>query len=320
VPPRSLSPSLRITLLAVAGLVVVALFMTIGVNGRWSFVLPFRGTKVAAMILVGTAIAVATLLFQTVTANRILTPSIMGLDQLYVLIQTSLVFLAGAAGLTLLGPRWLFVLEIAAMVGFSLLLFRALFSGSLRDLHLLVLVGIVFGLLFRSLSGFLARIIDPNDFVVLQDALFANFNSVNQELLTISAITVGLVLVLVWRMRHVLDVLALGREAAINLGVEHRRMVALVLVLVAILVSVSTALVGPVTFFGLLVVSIAYQITGSEKHRHLLPVASLLGAVTLLAGQLVLERVFALGTALGIVIEFAGGLMFIWLLLKGKVR
>ncbi|GGD28555.1 iron chelate uptake ABC transporter family permease subunit [Aureimonas glaciei] len=319
-PPRSLSPSLRITLLALAGLVVVALFMTIGANGSWSFVLPFRGTKVAAMILVGTAIAVSTLLFQTVTANRILTPSIMGLDQLYVLIQTCLVFLAGAAGLTLLGPRWLFVLEIAAMVGFSLLLFRALFSGSVRDLHLLVLVGIVFGLLFRSLSGFLARIIDPNDFVVLQDALFANFNSVDQELLAISAIAVGLVLVLVWRMRHVLDVLALGREATINLGVEHRRMVALVLVLVAILVSVSTALVGPVTFFGLLVVSIAYQITGSEKHRHLLPVASLLGAVTLLAGQLVLERVFALGTALGIVIEFAGGLMFIWLLLKGKVR
>lgn len=316
----SLSPALRIALLASAFLAVAILFMTVGAEGRWSFVLPFRGTKVAAMILVGTAIAVATLLFQTVTANRILTPSIMGLDQLYVLIQTGLVFLAGAAGLTLLGPRALFALETAAMVGFSLLLFRALFSGSQRDLHLLVLVGIVFGLLFRSLSSFLARIIDPNDFVVLQDALFANFNSVDKALLSVAAVAVGLVLAVVWRMRHVLDVLALGREAAISLGVAHRRMVALVLVLVAILVSVSTALVGPVTFFGLLVVSIAYQIAGSQKHRHLLPVASLLGAVILIAGQLVLERVFALGTALGIVIEFAGGLVFIWLLLKGRVR
>ena len=319
-PPRLLSPALRIALLASVGATVILLFITVGANGRWSFVLPFRGAKVAAMVLVGTAIAVSTLLFQTVTANRILTPSIMGLDQLYGLIQTCLVFLAGAAGLTLLGPRWLFALEAAAMVGFSLLLFQALFSGSLRDLHLLVLVGIVFGLLFRSLSSFLARIIDPNDFVVLQDTLFANFNSVSSELLAIAAVTVGLVLAIVWRMRHVLDVLALGREAAINLGVEHRRTVAVVLVLVAILVSVSTALVGPVTFFGLLVVSIAYQIAGSEKHQHLLPIASLLGAITLLAGQLVLERVFALGTALGIVIEFAGGLMFIWLLLKGRVR
>ncbi|MEZ0172311.1 iron chelate uptake ABC transporter family permease subunit [Microvirga sp. TS319] len=299
---------------------VIVLFMTLNAKGRWDFILAFRGMKVVAMILVAYAIAVSTVLFQTVSHNRILTPSIMGFDALYVLIQTSLIFTIGSAHVAALDPRLLFVCEVAAMVAFSSLLYRWLFSGSSRSLHLLVLVGIVFGVLFRSLSGFMQRIIDPNEFVLLQDRLFANFNNVESNLLGVSAAAVLIVSIIGWRLIPVYDVLALGREAAINLGVDHNRGTTVVLVLVAVLVSVSTALVGPVTFFGLLVANLAYPLAGTYRHRFVLPIAALLAVIVLVGGQLILERVFAFDTALSIVIEFLGGIAFLALLIRGSSR
>jgi iron complex transport system permease protein len=315
-----LRPRRVVLILAVIAAGAIVLFMTLNAKGRWDFILAFRGTKVLAMVLVAYAVAVSTVLFQTVSHNRILTPSIMGFDALYVLIQTSLVFTIGSAGTTALDPRLMFVVEVAAMVLFSGLLYRSLFSGGSRGLHLLILVGIVFGVLFRSLSGFMQRIIDPSEFVVLQDRLFANFNSVDGDLLAISAAAVTAASLVGWRFMHAYDVLSLGRETSINLGVDHNRVVTVVLMLAAVLVSVSTALVGPVTFFGLLVANLAYQIAGTYKHRFVLPIAVLLAIICLVGGQLILERVFAFDTALSIVIEFAGGIVFLALLIRGTSR
>ena len=85
-------PQVRLALLAVAAVASIALFMFVGITGSWGFAIPFRGRKVAAMVLVAVAIGVSTVLFQTITANRILTPSIMGFDSLYLLVQTLLMF------------------------------------------------------------------------------------------------------------------------------------------------------------------------------------------------------------------------------------
>nr|WP_312857478.1 iron chelate uptake ABC transporter family permease subunit [Aureimonas pseudogalii] len=306
--------------LAFACLVAVTLFLTVGARGSWSFVLAFRGTKVLAMVLVGTAIAVSTVLFQTVTANRILTPSIMGFDALYALIQTLLVFGLGAAATSTLDPRLVFAVEVAVMVGLSTLLYRWLFSGGLGSLYLLVLVGLVFGTLFRSISGLLQRLIDPNEFVVLQDRMFASFNAVDGSLLAVSSAAIVAILAFLARRTGRLDVLGLGREASINLGLDHRREVTIALVLVSLLVSISTALVGPVTFFGLLVANLAYLAVRSHRHAAVLPAAALIAILALVGGQFVLERVFRFDTALSIVIEFVGGLVFLVLLVRGLNR
>lgn len=313
-------PLRTIIALAVLAVLVAVAFMTVGAKGQWDFVLPFRGTKLAAMALVAYAIAVSTVLFQTITANRILTPAIMGLDQLYLLIQTSLIFVVGTSRVSMIAPQAVFLVQCAAMIGFSWILYRTLFSGRLQSLHLVMLVGLVLGVLFRSLANLMQRIMAPNEFIVLQDRLFANFNTVNTDVLLISAVAVAGVTLLGWRSLRTLDVLALGRDAAISLGVDYRATVSLVLIIVSVLVSVSTALVGPVTFFGLLVASLAYQIAGSSKHVHVLPVAVLLAITTLVGGQLVLERVFAFNTALSIIIEFAGGIAFIILTLRSATR
>jgi len=317
-------------LLAALALLSILAFMTLGAKGSWAFVLKFRGIKLAALVLVAYTVGVSTVLFQTVTNNRILTPAVMGFDSLFVLGHTLLFVVLGSQGVLAIDPRLRFLADTALLVVFAGLLYRWLFSGGAgggasvgggeRSLHLLVLVGIIFGILFRSLSNFMQRILDPNEFAVLRDTLFASFNSIDTTLLAISAGIVAVVTLAGARLFHSFDVLALGRATAINLGVAHRRVVTQILVLVSILVAVSTALVGPVLFFGLLVAALAHYLVGSHRHRHLLPAAVLLGVVFLVGGQVLLERLFAFDTALSIVIEFLGGLVFIFMILKQGAR
>jgi len=315
-----LGPRAVIAILAVLAVLAIIGFMTIGAQGSWSFILPFRGAKVWSMVLVGYAIALSTVMFQTATANRILTPSIMGFDTLYALIQTTFVFFLGGLSYATFDPQLRFVLETGAMVGFALLLFRWLFSGAVRSLHLLVLAGIVLGVFFRSLSGLMQRLIDPNEFAVLQDALFASFNTVDGTLLAVSSAAVLVASVVALRLFPSLDVLSLGREQAINLGVDHKRLVTTVLGIVAVLVSVSTALVGPVTFLGLLVSNLAYMVIRSHRHAYVVPAAALIAIICLVGGQVILERVFGFNSALSIIIDFLGGIMFLFLLLRSSKR
>lgn len=317
---RPRRPAWRLLFLAFTVALSCVAFLTLGVEGDWGFALRYRGLKLAALLLVAYAIAVSTVLFQTITHNRLLTPSVMGFDALYVLIQTALVFLLGLDGLAQVDPRLKFAFEVFVMVTLACLLFRWMFSGALRSLHLLMLVGIVFGVLFRSITSFLVRLIDPNEFMVLQDRLFASFNLVAQELLAVAALAVLAVSVVGFRMHRQFDTLALGRDLAVNLGLAYRPLVMRILVLIAVLVSVATALVGPVTFFGLLVANLAYQFMGTDRHRWVLPAAVLLAVSFLVGGQVVLERVFGFDTALSVVVEFLGGLMFIALLVRRVAR
>ncbi|WP_062118247.1 iron chelate uptake ABC transporter family permease subunit [Aureimonas sp. AU40] len=296
------------------------LFLTLGARGGWGFVLAFRGGRLLALATVAFAVAVSTILFQTVTENRILTPSVMGFDALFVLVQTALVFALGQGALVSLGPIPRFAVNVAVMTGFSLLLFRWLFLRETHSLHRLVLVGIVLGILFRSLSNFLQRILDPNAFQVLQDTLFASFSRADVGLLGVSLVLIAAASLVLLRIGHRFDVLTLGRSHAISLGLDHHRTVMTILLCVSVLVAVSTALVGPVTFFGLLVASLARALVGDSRHRFVLPAAVLLAIVTLVGGQTILERVFRFDTALSIIVEFLGGLVFLVLVLRGAAR
>jgi iron complex transport system permease protein len=317
---RNASPRAVLGVLLAATAAVVLLFLFFELEGNVAYILPRRAIKVAAMLLVAVAVGVSTLLFQTVTANRILTPSIMGFDALYILVQTAMAFTLGAAAVVAAPPTLQFGVEVLLMVAFSALLYRWMFTGATRSLHLLLLVGVILGSLFRGLSSLLQRLMEPSEFIILQDLFFASFNNVDPALLGVSAAIVAVVCALVWRARHTLDVLALGRDVAINVGVDHRKVVMRVLLGCSLLVAVSTALVGPVTFFGLLVVSLGYQLCRGFSHTWLLPIVVLIGAVALVGGQLLLEKVFGFGTALSVVIEFAGGILFLYLLLKGSLK
>ncbi|ASM75192.1 MULTISPECIES: iron chelate uptake ABC transporter family permease subunit [Roseobacteraceae] len=313
-------PHKRICVLALLLGVCVAGYMLLGSRGNWAFVLSFRGNKLAALLLVAMSVSTATVLFQTVTQNHILTPSVMGFDALYLLILSVSVFTLGAQEFVRLPETGQFLLNTALMMGVALILFGTLLGRARSDMFRMILTGIVFAGLFRSITGFIQRMIDPNDYVVVQFSSFARFSRIDFPLLAIAATLTCAALLATWRMRHGLDVLALGPDTAINLGVDPRRGIFQVLVIVSVLVSVSTALVGPLAFLGLLVVSVARQITPTETHGLLLPSAALVCAITLVGGQLVLEHLLNLSTPLIVVVDVIGGLVFLGLLLRRKRR
>lgn len=313
---RRLSPGARLWVaLAVCALAAVA-FLTINAAGNLEFVLPFRGRKLAAMMLVGWATGVATVAFQTVTNNRLLTPSILGLDALYVFLQSGLVFLLGVSFVSTIGPYALFGIIVALMLAAAMALTGLLFGKTGRSVYLVVLAGLVLGAILRSFSSLIARVLDPTSYLVLQGNLFASFNAVDPGLIGVGAVIVAAGNWWLWRQRHALDVLTLGREAAVSLGVPYQRIVRNVLLVATLLVAVSTALVGPITFLGLIVAAVAYQVAGTGKHAYTMPMAGLLGVGVIVAGQAILEQVFGLSTVLSVIIEFAGGIAFIWLVIR----
>ena len=299
---------------------VIALFMTYDLKGSLSFALELRGRKVGAMLLVGFAVAYSSVLFHTITNNRILTPSLMGFDALYVLIQTGAAFLFGILAFLAIDVRLRFCIEVGIMLAFAAILYRLLFGRENRDLFMLVLAGIIVGTVFTSLTALIMRVLDPSEFLTLQDLLFANFSTINKDLLLVSAGAVVVVFLFTRPLLGQLDAVAIGREHAINLGVDHQGLVRRCLIAIAVLVSVSTALVGPVAFLGLLVSNMAYQLTGTFRHRYTPAAAGLIAAIALIGGQFLLQEVFASEVRLSVIISFIGGVYLILLLLREAGR
>ncbi|WP_068118936.1 iron chelate uptake ABC transporter family permease subunit [Tropicimonas marinistellae] len=313
-------PDRRLVLLACLLVLACALFLVWGLKGRVGFILELRSIKLAALLCVGAAVGISTVVFQTVTGNRILTPAIMGFDALFLLMQTGLVFLLGGFGyLSLAGPAK-FLLETVVMMAAAMALFSLLLGRGKHDMHRMILVGVIFGVFFRSLTGFLQRVIDPSEYSVVQGAMFASFGSVDPaQLFFAGAVTLAALAVLA-RLAGTLDVVALGRSTAIGLGLAYDRLVIALLAVTAALVSVSTALVGPITFLGLLVAALAHALMRSHRHAVLLPASAMIAATVLVAGQWLFERVLHLQSTLAVIIEFFGGTFFLFLVLKGRIR
>ncbi|GAA1854763.1 iron chelate uptake ABC transporter family permease subunit [Microbacterium koreense] len=313
------SPSLALALLVTLAVVVIALFLFTDLPGRWEYALDLRSRTVTGMVIAATAIGVATVLFQTITANRILTPGIMGFDAVFMTIQVVVAFAVGPALLVSAPPLASWTVELLLMAGAIVLLYWWLFLHRRLDLHVIVLAGLVLGVLFRSVTAFLQRLLDPDTFAIVQDLVFASFTSIDRELILPTGVLVVVAIASLWPLRRSLDVLSLGETTAISLGVDHRRTVMHVVVVIAALVATSTALVGPVTFFGLIVANLAY---GAVGHRHLrsIPAAIAIGVVALVGGQLILDRLLGFSTELPVVIEFVGGIFFIVLVLTGRAR
>ncbi|BDH58069.1 iron chelate uptake ABC transporter family permease subunit [Tsukamurella sp. PLM1] len=316
----------RMAIAATLALVALTVYLLMRTGAddvlRWDFQfgLSFerRVRTATAIVIAAFCGAVATVLFHTVTHNRILTPSIIGLDSLYVLIQTVGVFLVGGRFVDNGDSVPQFVAQTAAMVMFAAVLYGWLFSGRFASLFLLLLAGVVLGLAFRAFAEFLQRLLSPTEFDALSIKLYGRLSAVNADLLPIAGIACLVVGVVVWRRRRVLDVLLLGRDPAMGLGVNHQRELTLALVLIAVLVSISTALVGPMMFFGFIIATLAYQLAGDWRHRATLPMAFLIGVIMLAAGQFILHNVFYANGMLTVIIEFAGGILFLAMLFRRR--
>ena len=295
-----------------------ALFLFYGIGANWEFALKLRSLKLVAILVVSGSVAYSTVAFQTITNNRILTPSIMGFESVYLLLQTIIVYIYGDSTYKVLGSLGNFSLSVISMIGFAFLLYLLIYKKGKDNLYLLLLVGIILGSLFNSLSSFMQLLIDPNDYFIIQGKMFATFNKVNTSLLWPSVIITVVALLYGFTQTKYLDILSLGRDQAINLGVNYNNKVKLFLVIIAVLASVSTALVGPITFLGLLVSNLTYEIFRTYKHKVIISAAILVTAVTLVGGQFIMERFFKLSIPVSAIINMVGGVYFMYLLLRVK--
>lgn len=306
----------KMVLIGSFALIFCALYLFQDLNGSFDYALPRRAVKLAAMVITGVAIAYSTVIFQTITHNRILTPTIMGFDSLYLLLQTVIIFGLGSSHALIANKQANFILSVGAMIIFALLLYRFLFRSGQRPIYFLLLVGIIVGTFFDSISTFLQVLIDPNEFLIVQDKMFASFNNVQGDLVWWAIVIVAIAMIIGWRSLDDLDVLSLGKDVAINLGVNYDRVVRKVLIISSVLIAVATALVGPIMFFGLIVANLSYQLFNTYKHNVLIIGASVLSIFALVGGQWVVERLFTFSTTLSVIINFVGGIYFIYLLLK----
>ncbi|MEH7226305.1 iron chelate uptake ABC transporter family permease subunit [Bacillus sp. JJ1566] len=308
--------STKLIILAVIAIICVLLYGFYDLKGGFDYAFPKRMTRVTAMVVTGIAIAYSTVVFQTITQNRILTPSMMGLDSMYEVVQTLIYFFAGSMSIWVLNKYLNFGAAIIAMVLFALILYRFLFRSDKHPIYLLLLIGMIIGTLLGSLVTFLQVMIDPVEYLSLQSRLFATFTNVKAELLYIAIGILLIAFIYGYLIMDKLDVMSLGRENAMNLGVNYDRMVMNVLILSSVLIATSTALVGPITFFGLIVANLAYQFLVTYKHSILILGASLMSVIALVGGQFLVEHIFELRTTLSVIINFIGGIYFIFLLLK----
>jgi len=305
-------------MLLIALLVIIAVFLGFDTGKNLDYVIPRRLIRLASILIVAISVAYSSILFQTITNNKILTPAIMGYESIFILLQTLVVFFYGDKTFEVVSQMDNFVYAVVVMMGFSLMMYFLIFAKGKRNIYLLLLMGLVLGTLFQTLAQFVQIILDPNEFSMVESYLFVSFNKMNSDLLLIGSLTLLITLIIGQRYLKYLDVIALGRDQAINLGLNYNKLIKIYMVLISVLVSVSTALVGPVTFLGILVTNLTYEIFPSNRHKQLVWFCSLIACFTLLLGQVFVEHIFSFSTTVSIVINFVGGIYFLFLILKSR--
>ncbi|WP_070001140.1 iron chelate uptake ABC transporter family permease subunit [Cellulosilyticum sp. I15G10I2] len=298
-------------------IIVLLLFLFWGMlPGTFAYAFPRRLIKIWAMAVVAAAIALSTLVFQTLSENRLLTPSILGLDSLYILIQTLVIFFLGSTHVFITNKELNFILTGSFLIVFVMIILKHFLTVKRNGMVFISLAGLIMGTLFGSSATFLQTIIDPNEFSVLQGRMYAGFNQIRLELLILTSIIICGVGIYIFKQKYVLDVMALGKFYAVNLGIDENRMRKKWIVAVGILVAASTALVGPITFLGLLCVNLARTLCKTYRHSTLIIISFLIGFIALVASQLIVERILQFSTPMVVLINGIGGLYFILLLLK----
>src|SRR3954469_13550341 len=121
--------STKLIFLAVLAIICILFYGLYDIKGGFDYAFPKRMIRVAAMVVTGVAIAYSTVVFQTITHNRILTPSVMGLDSMYMVVQTCIYFFLGSTSILVINKYFNFTISIVVMVLFALILYRFLFRA-----------------------------------------------------------------------------------------------------------------------------------------------------------------------------------------------
>lgn len=313
---------IKLIVIALIAIIIVAAFLFIGVKFHnhklLRYAMKLRIPKVIAMIITAFAIGAATIIFQSVINNTIVTPCLLGMNALYTLIHTSVVFVLGSGSILFTNDNLSFLVDLVLMGIIATVVYSWLFKMIGHNVLYVLLVGTVLTSFFSSIQSTLTRVMDPNEYDTLLTSLVASFSNINSEIIIFSVIILALIGVIFRKEFALLDVITLGKEQAINLGVDYDRCIRRLLLAVTLCIAVATAMVGPISFLGLIIANISRQLLKTYRHTQLIAGAALMGVIALIGGQFIVERVFVYSIPISVFITVAGGIYFLYLILKGS--
>ncbi len=313
---------IKLIVIALIAIIIVAAFLFIGVKFHnhklLRYAMKLRIPKVIAMIITAFAIGAATIIFQSVINNTIVTPCLLGMNALYTLIHTSVVFVLGSGSILFTNDNLSFLVDLVLMGIIATVVYSWLFKMTRHNVLYVLLVGTVLTSFFSSIQSTLTRVMDPNEYDTLLTSLVASFSNINSEIIIFSVIILALIGVIFRKELALLDVITLGKEQAINLGVDYDRCIRRLLLAVTLCIAVATAMVGPISFLGLIIANISRQLLKTYRHTQLIAGAALMGVIALIGGQFIVERVFVYSIPISVFITVAGGIYFLYLILKGS--
>lgn len=305
-----------IVLLAVIG------YMTVGVHFEnpklWRYSMKIRTPKLIVMLIVAFAIGAASLVFQSIINNTIVTPCLLGMNSLYTLIHTAVYFFEGATSALANSANLAFAVDLALMGAIATVVYSCLFKKTKHNVLYVLLIGTVMTSLFSSVQTTLTRIMDPNEYETLLSTLVASFSNVNSEIILFSMAVLLIVMFVLRRELALLDVLTLGKDQATNLGVDYDKCVRRLLLGVTLFIAVATAMVGPISFIGLIIANLSRQLLKTYRHSRLVLGSVMFGMIVLIGGQLIVERVFSYTIPISVFISLGGGVYFLYLLLRNR--
>ena len=313
---------IKLIVIALIAIIIVAAFLFIGVKFHnhklLRYAMKLRIPKVIAMIITAFAIGAATIIFQSVINNTIVTPCLLGMNALYTRIHTSVVFVLGSGSILFTNDNLSFLVDLVLMGIIATVVYSWLFKMTGHNVLYVLLVGTVLTSFFSSIQSTLTRVMDPNEYDTLLTSLVASFSNINSEIIIFSVIILALIGVIFRKELALLDVITLGKEQAINLGVDYDRCIRRLLLAVTLCIAVATAMVGPISFLGLIIANISRQLLKTYRHTQLIAGAALMGVIALIGGQFIVERVFVYSIPISVFITVAGGIYFLYLILKGS--
>jgi len=273
------------------------------------------GMAVAAVLT-----AVVSLSFQTVTGSRILTPSMFGFDSVYVGTQTILVFMFGSVSRAFVDPYINYVITAGTIIAVSMMMYGFILRKNKNNLVFLLMFGLILSGIVRSGSAYLQVIMDAGDYNRVKAATSVTVNNMNTRIIFM-ALPLMLAVIVAMLIRHkTYDVMALGENSAKSLGIHYEKEIRLNLFLISLGMSVTTALIGSLTFLGLLAVNIARELFRTHRHIYLFIGSAGLSALALIAGQ-ALSELLQGAVPVTVIIDLVGcSYMFYLILKEGRVK
>lgn len=302
--------------LGIVSILAIVLYLSLFMNLNFvGYFLSLRIPKVVVMVIVAFAIGAASIVFQSIIQNTIVTPCLLGMNSLYTLIHTLVVFFFGSTSIFVTNENLAFLIDIFLMGTIATFLYSFLFQKTKHNVLYVLLIGTIMTTCFSSIQSTLVRIMDPNEYDRLLTSLVPSLQSINTNIVLICMILMGLVIFLLRKELAVLDVITLGKAQAINLGVDYDKVIRKLLLGVALYIAIATAMVGPISFLGLIIANLSRQLFQTYKHSYLIVGSCLIGVIFLVLAQLVVEHVYTFGIPVSVFITIAGGIYFLYLLM-----